>query len=329
MQTFTLNPPIPMTGALAVEGSPAMATIYVDNEMVGKTPMIVNQLLAGKHTVRVEKEGYKSVTKEVVVEESKEHLVKYELTKLAASPTVKPLANSGTKPSEKTTMTAAKKPTVNLRGTLPANMQESIAKAAKDTKKEPALSSKSKKQTLILANGATSFKSQLWGVGLMIGRLHNGYGWYVKGRSNFQGVKTLSGVQCDATGAIVSGDNNPFFDYNGDGVNDAGVVPFYSGKTKASEWMVSAGFTMDFLTKKVLRNKNSVVGLYAGLGYGEVRYAWETADGNWIKYAPWSVAGVTADAGLIGSVGGFTMALGFSTINFKHMELEASIGWTF
>ena len=37
MQTFTLNPPIPMTGALAVEGSPAMATIYVDNEMVGKT----------------------------------------------------------------------------------------------------------------------------------------------------------------------------------------------------------------------------------------------------------------------------------------------------
>ena len=93
--------------------------------------------------------------------------------------------------------------------------------------------------------------------------------------------------------------------------------------------MVSAGFTMDFLTKKVLRNKNSVMGLYAGLGYGEVRYAWETADGNWVKYAPWSVAGVTADAGLIGSVGGFTMALGFSTINFKHMELEASIGWTF
>ena len=329
MQTFTLNPPIPMTGALAVEGSPAMATIYVDNEMVGKTPMIVNQLLAGKHTVRVEKEGYKSVTKEVVVEESKEQLVKYELTKLAASPTVKPLANSGTNPSEKTTVTAVKKPTVNLRGTLPANMQESIAKAAKDTKKDPALSSKSKKQTLILANGATSFKSQLWGVGLMIGRLHNGYGWYVKGRSNFQGVKTLSGVQCDATGAIVSGDNNSFFDYNGDGVNDAGVVPFYSGKTKASEWMVSAGFTMDFLTKKVLRNKNSVMGLYAGLGYGEVRYAWETVDGNWIKYAPWSVAGVTADAGLIGSVGGFTMALGFSTINFKHMELEASIGWTF
>lgn len=326
MQTFTLNPPIPMMGALAVEGTPAMASIYVDDKLVGKTPMIVSQLLAGEHKVRIEKEGYKDKTMDVVIEENKEQLMEYELTKnataSAAKPTAKPTPKLAVKPTTKPTA----KPAIDLRKTLPVPMQESIAKATKDNSNT---SVKPKRKTFVLANAATPFKSQLWGVGLVFGQMYNGYGWYVKGRSNFQGLKTLSGVQCGEDFTLSATDESTYLDYNQDGVNDIGITPFLSGNTKASAWLVSVGCSMDFLTKKVLRNKNSAMGLYVGLGYGVSRYGLQTADGNWIEYAPWSAMGVSADVGLIGSIGGFTMAAGLTTINFKTVEAELSIGWMF
>ncbi len=302
MQTFTLNPPIPMMGALAVEGSPAMASIYVDDKLVGKTPMIVSQLLVGKHKVRIEKDNYKPEEKEVTVEENKEQLLEYELVKSTTTPSSKPVVKPNVKVADQTLVKSTTKPNT---------------------------SAKPQKQTFILANAATSFKSQLWGVGLVFGQMYNGYGWYVKGRSNFQGLKTLSNIRCDKNGAIVAVDDSPYFDYNDDGVNDVGVVPFYSGNTKASEWMVNVGCSMDFLNKKTKRNKNSAMGLYAGIGVGSARYGVETTNGRWIEYDPWSSTGFSFDAGVIGSMGGFTMAAGLTTINFKTVEAEFSIGWMF
>lgn len=157
--------------------------------------------------------------------------------------------------------------------------------------------------------------------------MYNGHGWYLKGRSNFQALKTLSDVRSDENGAIIATDDLFYYDYNGDYINDLGVVPFYSGNTKTSTWMVSVGYAMDFLNKKALRSKHSAMGMYVGLGCGASRYGIETTDGVWIEYDPWSALGVSVDAGLMVSMGGFTIAAGLTTINFKTVEAEFSVGF--
>ena len=301
-KTLQLKKPIPIYGSLAVEGTPDDANVYVDGRKVGTTPLVVNDLLIGSHQVRIEKENYTSDMKEVTVVENKESLLEYALIQ-TTTPTAPPPA------------TAPK--------TSPVREQEKMAKNDKGKSNTPV---KSKMKTFILANAATPFKANMWGVGLTFGQMYNGHGWYLKGRSNFQALKTLSGLQCDDKGAFIAPDDSPYFDYNGDYINDVGVVPFYSGNTKASTWLVNVGYSVDFLHKKALRNKHSAMGMYVGLGYGAARYGLETTNGQWIEYAPWSAMGVSADLGLMVSMGGFTIAAGVTTINFKTVEAEFSVG---
>ena len=229
----------------------------------------------------------------------------------------------------KTTTTPTTPPVVNPPQTSPVRENESIVKN-KNTRSNTLVPSK--KKTYILANAATPFKDKMWGVGLTFGQMYNnanGMGWYVKGRSNFQALKTLSGIQCDEDFKLSTIDKATFFDYNQDGVNDIGITPILSGETKASTWLVGVGCSVDFLHKKNKRNKNSAVALYAGLGYGASRYGLETGDGKWIEYAPWSATGVSVDAGLMASMGGFTVTVGLTTINFETVDAEFSIGWMF
>ena len=308
-KTIALNNPIPIYGSMMLTSSPSDAVVYVDGVKKGSTPLIVNELLIGKHAIRIEKEGYKSVLKEVTVEENKEHSLEYELIKTTTTPTTPPV--------------------VNPPQTLPVREQKAIAKN-KNTRSNTLVPSK--KKTYILANAATPFKDKMWGVGLTFGQMYNnanGMGWYVKGRSNFQALKTLSGLQCDEDFKLSTIDKATFWDYNQDGVNDIGITPILSGETKASTWLVGVGCTADFLHKKNKRNKNSAVALYAGLGYAASCYGLETIDGKWIEYAPWSATGVSVDAGLMASMGGFTVTVGLTTINFETVDAEFSIGWMF
>jgi hypothetical protein len=60
--------PIPSVGSIDVSSSPPHALVYVDNVYQGTTPQRVDGLTAGYHTVRVEKEGYKSWSESVQVE---------------------------------------------------------------------------------------------------------------------------------------------------------------------------------------------------------------------------------------------------------------------
>lgn len=310
-QTFVLNLPVQKYGSLTIYGKPNLSTVYVDGEMIGKTPIMVNQIAFGEHTVRIEKAGYQSVKKKVIVDQEEELLVDYNLVKSDEKSTPKPEMESTPKSAPKETI----KPE-------PKTKPEPKAKPEPKVKAESA--DKLIIKTFALANAGLSFKDQLWGAGLMFGQMYNGYGWYVKGRSNFQKVETISGISADEKGAIMAGGLSEF-DYNGDNINDIGVVPFYTGNKSGSEWVVNAGFAMNFLAKK----KNSLLGLYAGVGYGSTCYALETTGKQWITYAPWSTEGLSLEAGLMGGIGGFTIAAGVNTIGFKMLEAEVSIGWTF
>ena len=165
--------------------------------------------------------------------------------------------------------------------------------------------------TFVVAEAGYAFAPQ-WGFGGMVGQMYNGLGWYVKGRSNFQfGHHATNGLVCEQGGLI------------------NGELPFYSGRTAAKEWLVNAGFVVDFLGKKRMQYKNNMIGLYVGAGYGMRELLWEKSNGDWVKYNPTSASGVSAGAGVIGSVAGVTLTAGVNTIQFKYLEIEFGIGYTF
>ena len=174
--------------------------------------------------------------------------------------------------------------------------------------------------TFVLAEGGYAM-NPAWSVGLMAGQVYGevtrvmGIGWYVKGRSNFQTTEAIEGIQIQKGGWV--GITNP-------------LIPAYTGRTRLTEWNVDAGVVVNFLNKQSLNlHKNSMFGVYAGLGYGQYARYWEIADGRWIEYAPTAVRGLSFGGGVIGSIKGLTINAGVSTIMAKYMEIEVGLGWTF
>ena len=172
-------------------------------------------------------------------------------------------------------------------------------------KKDPVQSSVSI-NTFVLAEVGLA-KNPEWGVGLMFGQKYNGIGWYVKGRSNF----TLL-----------------FLKEDGPDINDYAAVPD-SYRDSSSEWVIDAGLVCDFLGKVANKPKNTNLGMYVGAGYGVRTRCLETVENGWQKYLPNSYSGISVDAGVIGSIYGFTLSAGVNTIGFKYMEIEMGVGYTF
>lgn len=66
-------------GHLDILSEPSAATVYIDNQNKGKTPLVVNNVRIGKHTIRLEKNGYHTEVFNVDVEEDKTDSIKVEL----------------------------------------------------------------------------------------------------------------------------------------------------------------------------------------------------------------------------------------------------------
>ena len=171
--------------------------------------------------------------------------------------------------------------------------------------------------TFVLAEGGYAM-NPAWSVGLMAGQVYGevtrvmGIGWYVKGRSNFQTTKAIAGAQIKEGGSI--------FD----------IYPSYSGNKRFTSWVVNAGAVVNFLNSEKLKcNRNTIFGLYAGLGYGQYTRYWELADGRWVEYGPTIAKGISFGGGIIGSIKGMTISVGVQTIEARHVEMELGLGWTF
>ncbi len=59
--------PKPGTGFLAISSEPSEADVYVDGKHYGKTTTVVTDLAEGNHTLKLEKQGYLTVTKNIVI----------------------------------------------------------------------------------------------------------------------------------------------------------------------------------------------------------------------------------------------------------------------
>ena len=105
-ETLTLEKPEPLTGMLVLSTTPAMASIIIDGENKGDTPMRFNKIPVGKHTLRIEKQGYKPLSKEFVIEEGKTLELEEQLEATAVEKPKKepkPKAEKPDKPEAKST----------------------------------------------------------------------------------------------------------------------------------------------------------------------------------------------------------------------------------
>ncbi len=57
-RTYTLQSPTPIYGMVKINSTPFDATIKLDGKQVGKTPWQSNEVLTGRHTLEISKEGY-------------------------------------------------------------------------------------------------------------------------------------------------------------------------------------------------------------------------------------------------------------------------------
>ena len=82
-ETYTLNAPVPITGSIFVNSNPLGGTIQIDGKDVGQTPKNVNEVLIGRHSVRVALEGYRVEEQTVEVTEGKTSEMEFQLRDFA------------------------------------------------------------------------------------------------------------------------------------------------------------------------------------------------------------------------------------------------------
>lgn len=71
-------------GGLKVTSEPSGAYVYIDNLKKGKTPLVVNDLHIGNHTVQIEAVDYKAVVRHVTTEEDKTEVLSVKLEPLTS-----------------------------------------------------------------------------------------------------------------------------------------------------------------------------------------------------------------------------------------------------
>ena len=78
-QTIKLDAPVPINGSLEISSNPSGADIYLNGKHYGTTPRIISDLLIGDYTLKLEKEGCASVTKNITIEEDQTLTMKEQL----------------------------------------------------------------------------------------------------------------------------------------------------------------------------------------------------------------------------------------------------------
>lgn len=66
---IVLETPRPITGHIDINTSPMKADIYLDGKHYGTTPKVVSNIIIGEHKLKLEKDGYVALEKDIVVEE--------------------------------------------------------------------------------------------------------------------------------------------------------------------------------------------------------------------------------------------------------------------
>ncbi len=113
-QTIELKSPTPIYASLEISSTPLRATVFIDGEEVGETPLIQNNVLVGNRRVAFRKEGYVSADKTVEVKENIENSISATLSKVQSEVSVtEPAANSVSTPIKHSSLQPSKVNTPN------------------------------------------------------------------------------------------------------------------------------------------------------------------------------------------------------------------------
>lgn len=80
-ETINLPSPIPIYGSLNVETKPIGSNVYLDNELVGTTPLLLQKVLVGNHSLRVTHLGMRSDSRLIEINEGVSEVVKITMSK--------------------------------------------------------------------------------------------------------------------------------------------------------------------------------------------------------------------------------------------------------
>ena len=101
-QKYNIPAPTPILGALNITSSPIMADVYIDNKLVGQTPLSID-LIVGKHTVKVVKDNLGIEPQNIAISEGKTENLNFTLTEMVPQGIIKYTTKNGKKVKPKKT----------------------------------------------------------------------------------------------------------------------------------------------------------------------------------------------------------------------------------
>ena len=84
-QNYTLPAPTPIVGGVAIASTPIGANVTIDGKMAGTTPLKLDNIFVGNHSVKITKTGYSDYTQTVTIDEGKTVTINTTLTKQTAA----------------------------------------------------------------------------------------------------------------------------------------------------------------------------------------------------------------------------------------------------
>ena len=81
-------------GTLMVDYKPIDAEVYLDNTLLGKAPNVFNNILAGKHNIKITKAGYADYSGSVTIQENQQSNISGSLSKSSSAPNSLSSANN-------------------------------------------------------------------------------------------------------------------------------------------------------------------------------------------------------------------------------------------
>ncbi|MBQ2188526.1 MAG: PEGA domain-containing protein [Bacteroidales bacterium] len=305
----------PIYGIINVDSEPSGANIIIDGKKHGVTPATINNVMIGRHELRLDKNGYGIITKTFTLEENKPITIKenlpdgQEITLTTGNTSAEVYIDGepvGKSPVTKvvsfgrhtiTAYTDNKSATnfINItREDAPREInlvlrKESIASFAKPGYK------------FITINGAMSQYGDM-SYGLTFGSMRK-FGWFASVTTNFSFATNYDYV-CDAA-HYVTVDGNTYY-------------PEYTGTKSYSSLSVMGGALMRLAGPVVLR---------VGAGYGARTVRYKTNNGYWVKNQAISANGLDMSLGLQCNFRGFIISFDCVTTNFKTWEAKIGLGY--
>lgn len=99
-QEISIKKPVPLYASMEIKSIPALANVYIDDKLMGETPLVLNNILIGEHSLRIEKDKYQSYSQSITLQHGENLQINQSLQADASKPAEKP-AEKAEKPAVK------------------------------------------------------------------------------------------------------------------------------------------------------------------------------------------------------------------------------------